>query len=177
MTDDSGNSSQASTTLTVTDNSLVITTLDDELDADPGASPGDLSLREAIQLANQNPDYTLLQFNSSLDGTIAIDAILGSLQITESIGIYGQGVNSTVIDAQGNIRVVDVTGTGIDVALDSLTISGGDTQDASEGGAGIRFTSSGKLSLNGHQHHRQHDRRARSHRWRHPNAARRIVTQ
>ncbi|MDA7914760.1 GEVED domain-containing protein [bacterium] len=148
VTDDSGNSSQASTTLTVTDNSLVITTLDDELDADPGASPGDLSLREAIQLANQNPDYTLLQFNSSLDGTIAIDAILGSLQITESIGIYGQGVNSTVIDAQGNIRVVDVTGTGIDVALDSLTISGGDTQDASEGGAGIRFTSSGKLSLN-----------------------------
>ncbi|HBV64586.1 MAG TPA: hypothetical protein DEF45_16370 [Rhodopirellula sp.] len=149
VTDDSGNSSESSATLNVTDNSLVITTLDDELDNEPSSTPGDLSLREAIELANQNPDFTLLQFSPGLNGTIAMDAALGSLQVTEPLGIYGLGAQSTVIDAQGHSRVLSIVGTHIDTVIDGLTIRGGETQNASEGGAGIRFNSSGKLSFNG----------------------------
>ncbi len=148
VTDDSENSSQASTTLTVTDGSLFITTLDDELDADPGSAPGDMSLREAIELANQNPDFTLLQFNAGLTGTISMDELLGSLQITAPTGIYGLGANDSVIDAQGQSRVLDISGSESDVVLSGLTISGGETQTAGQGGAGIRFNSSGKLSIN-----------------------------
>jgi len=149
VTDDSGNSSQSSATLTVTDDSLLITTLDDELDNDPGSTPGDLSLREAIALANQDTDFTLLQFSEGLSGTIAMDGLLGTLQVTEPLGLYGLGPDNTVIDAQGNSRVLNIVGTEIDTVIDGLTISGGDTQNVSEGGAGIRFNSSGKLSLNG----------------------------
>lgn len=149
VTDDSGNSSQSSATLTVTDDSLLVTTLDDELDNDPASTPGDLSLREAIALANQGTDFTLLQFSSGLSGTIAMDGLLGSLQVTEPLGIYGLGADSTVIDAQGNSRVLNIVGPDIDTVIDGVTISGGNTQNASEGGAGIRFNSSGKLSLNG----------------------------
>jgi len=148
VTDDSGNSALSSTTLTVNDNSLLITTLDDELDNDPASTPGDLSLREAIALANQNTDFTLLQFSAGLSGTIAMDGLLGSLQVTQALGIYGLGVSSTVIDGQGNSRVFNIVGTDMDTVIDGLTISGGDTQNAFEGGAGIRFNSSGKLSLN-----------------------------
>ena len=149
VTDDSGNFSESSATLTVTDNSLLITTLDDELDNDPASTPGDLSLREAIALANQDTNFTLLQFSSGLNGTIAMDGLLGSLQVTEPLGIYGLGADSTVIDAQGNSRVLNIVGANIDTVIDGVTISGGDTQNASEGGAGIRFNSTGKLSLNG----------------------------
>ena len=149
VTDDSGNSAQSSSTLAVTDASLFITTLDDELDAAAGNTPGDLSLREAIALANQNADFTLLQFNTGLTGTIALDGSLGSLQVTKPLGIYGLGADSTVIDAQGNSRVFNIVGSHVDAVIDGLTISGGDTQNASEGGAGIRFNSAGQLSLNG----------------------------
>ena len=147
VTDDSGNSSQSSTTLTVTDNSLVITTLDDELDNDPTSTPGDLSLREAIELANQNPDFTLIQFSEDLSGPIAMDGVLGSLQVTGPLGIYGLGVENTTIDAKGNSRVLDIVGSDIDAVINGLTIKGGETQNASEGGAGIRFNSSGTLSV------------------------------
>ncbi len=148
VTDDSGNFSQSSSTLTVTDNSLIVMTLEDELDPDPGATPGDLSLREAITLANQHADFTLLQFDAGLSGTIAMDGLLGALEVTGPLGIYGLGADSTTIDAQGNSRVFNIVGSDFDAVFDGLTISGGDTQNPSEGGAGIRFNSSGKLSLN-----------------------------
>ena len=147
VTDDSGNSSQASTTLTVTDESLVVTTLEDELDADPENNPTDLSLREAIELANQNPDFTLIQIASSLNGTIAINELLGSLSITASSGLYGLGATATIVDAQGHSRVLDISGSQTSVFLDGLTISGGETEAGGEGGAGIRFNSPNKLSI------------------------------
>ena len=149
VTDDSGNSSQSSATLTVIDDSLLITTLDDELDNDPANTPGDLSLREAIALANQDADFTLIQVTPGLNGTIALDAVLGSLQVTEPLGVYGLGAENTVIDAQGNSRVFNIIGSELDAVIDGLTVSGGSTQSVSEGGAGIRFNSVGKLTLNG----------------------------
>jgi len=147
VTDDSGNSSQASTLLTITDASLSITTLDDELDANPGSDPADLSLREAIEIANQNTDYSVIQFAPGLTGTIALAPLLGSLSISESLGLYGLGFSDSVIDAQEHSRAIDILGTNIDVMIDGLTVSGGNLAGMNQGGAGIRFNSSGKLAI------------------------------
>ena len=147
VTDDSGNSTQSSTSLTITDNSLSITTLDDELDANPSSNPSDLSLREAIEIANQNTEYSVIQFASGLTGTVTLTPLLGSLQISESLGLYGLGFSQSLINAQGHSRAIDIVGTGIDVVIDGLTVSEGNVAGLNEGGAGIRFNSSGKLSI------------------------------
>ena len=147
VTDDAGNQASASTSLTITDNSLVISTLNDEDDPDPQLTLDDLSLREAIGLANENSDYSVIRFSDGLTGVVALDPLLGSLTITESASIYGLGSHATSMDAQGNSRVLDISGDGIDVLLSGVTITGGQLTGSNEGGAGILFDSQGTLSI------------------------------
>lgn len=101
---------------------LIVSTLADENDGD--FSGGDLSLREAIALANSGNTIT---FDSSLsEGTITLSQ--GELLIDQSLNIDGLDSGITV-DANQQSRVFNIDDgndqTNLDVSLDGLTISGG----------------------------------------------------
>ena len=136
------------------DMNLLVDTLEDESDGD--YSRGDLSLREAIELANANPVPDTIRFDESLaGGTILLTQ--GELEITDSIYIQGLGAELLTIDASGNDPTPDEdNGDGsrvfnindgdasmlIDVEISGLTLTGG---DASSGGGAIRSTENLRL--------------------------------
>ncbi len=147
VTDDSGNAAIATTSLTVIDVSFVVTTLDDELDADPESDLSDLSLREAISLANADIGPDSIRFDPALSGSVMLDQALGELEITDSLTLTGLGRDVITIDGQDNSRVIDITDAAGDVTIESLTITGGRSTLESEGGAGIRSQSPGVLTV------------------------------
>jgi Ca2+-binding RTX toxin-like protein len=135
-TDGGGNSSN-----------LVVSTLEDESDGD--FREGDLSLREAIAIADSGATIT---FDSSLtDSTIKL--VLGELAIDKDLTIQGLGANNLTIDGSflrgefGSFissRVFNINdgddATGSNVTIEGITITGGDlifASDAGSGGAGI----------------------------------------
>ncbi len=111
---------------------LVVTTLVDKLDTN--YDPANLSLREAIALANAAPSWAEITFAPNLDGG-TIHLTLGELAITHDTTIQGLG-SSITIDAGGNSRIFDVDDSNpindITVNIDGLTLTGG---SANEGGA------------------------------------------
>jgi CSLREA domain-containing protein len=107
---------------------LVVDTLADESDGD--YSTGDLSLREALELANANPGADTVSFDAGLaGGTINLNAGLGQLVISQSATVTGLGANLLKINAGGNSRVLHITGGTVGVS--GLTLTGG---NASQGG-------------------------------------------
>ena len=148
VTDDSGNSSSATTSLTVNDVDFVVTTLDDELDADPESDLTDLSLREALSLANASAGPDSVRFDLALAGSVPIDAALGHLEITDPLTLFGLGRDQTTIDGQGATGVFAISETAGNVTINSLTISGGLLDGDLEGGAGIQSASLGTLTIN-----------------------------
>ncbi len=148
VTDDSGNAANVTTALTVEDVGLVVRTLDDELDPDPTLDPDDLSLREAISLANANAGIDNIRFDAGLVGSVLLDAALGQLMITDSVNLIGLGNEMTVVDGQALTRVFAISGDQVDVVFQDLTIRGGRSIGELSGGAGIHFdSSSGSLLL------------------------------
>ena len=135
VTDDSGNASMANTSLTVNDAALVVRTLDDELDSDPQNDLDDLSLREAIALANANPGIDQIRFAAGLTGSVMLQPSLGQLTITDSVTLSGLGTEDTVIDGQSAMRVLAIFGDQIDVDIDDLTIRNGFSNSNLVGGA------------------------------------------
>ncbi|MGD9635508.1 MAG: choice-of-anchor Q domain-containing protein [Pirellulales bacterium] len=127
-----------------TDLNLVVDTLVDESDGD--YSRGDLSLREAIELANATRFKGVVDtitFDPALiaDGPATILLTQGELKITDSLTISGPGADQLTIDAGGNdptpdadnadgSRVLNIDDedplSQLDVVLRGLTISGGD---------------------------------------------------
>ena len=83
---------------------LIVTTNSDELD--PGFDPDDLSLREAINLANTNSGPDVIEFDTS--GIFAtpttITLSLGELIISEEVIISGPGSSQLTVDAAGAKR-------------------------------------------------------------------------
>lgn len=130
----------------------VTTALDVVDDAD-----GEVSLREAIEFANQNPGQDTITFAPGsfdplgFDDPTRVELSLGQLAVTDSLIIIGPGANLLSIDGQDASRVLDVLGDGVDVFVDGLTITGGQTlEDGLAGsGAAIRFESTGALTLRG----------------------------
>ena len=115
---------------------LVVDIAHDESDGHFEA--GDLSLREAIELANSNPGRETIVFASDLPGnTILLDGELGQLEIASDLDLIGQNVT---VDAGGNSRVLFVDSAVSDAMISGLTITGG-----SAAGGGI--LNEGKLSL------------------------------
>jgi parallel beta-helix repeat protein len=112
---------------------LVVTTLADKLD--PLFDAANLSLREALSIANANPGMDTITFAHGLDGG-TINLSLGELAITDSVSIEGPGATNLTINANGQSRILDVNdgndGTNIDVTIDGLTLTGG---HANQGGA------------------------------------------
>ncbi|MEL6930133.1 MAG: choice-of-anchor Q domain-containing protein, partial [Cyanobacteria bacterium J06600_6] len=103
---------------------LIVSTLEDENDGD--FSDGDLSLREAIAAAESGDTIT---FSSNLNGS-TINLSLGELVIDKNLTIDGLGSDQLTINAAENSRVFNVDDGNednlLEVAIDGLTITGGD---------------------------------------------------
>lgn len=117
---------------------FVVNTAIDENDGDFSAE--DLSLREAIALANKNEGADTITFNSSLSGQ-TFDLSLGELKIEDSLTINGLGAENIIIDANENSRVFNIDDDNsdikIDVSLKRITITGANIIAEKEDGGGI----------------------------------------
>ncbi len=133
---------------------FLVDTLVDE--SDGNYAQGDLSLREAIELANAQPGTDTIEFATGL-ATLWGSTILlknGELAITESLTINGPATGTLIVDASGNdptplekqkdgTRVFNIFLAGgagetdvfrtVDVAMSRLTLRGGDEDE--DGGA------------------------------------------
>ena len=120
---------------------LVVDTAADEDDGD--YSTGDLSLREAIALANRFPDANTITFDTAgVFATAQTITLSGTqLSLTEDMTITGSAAGVTV-DGNDSSRVFDVSA-GVTASLDGLTITGGNAVGSV--GGGIR--NSGSLSV------------------------------
>ncbi|MEO1526978.1 MAG: choice-of-anchor Q domain-containing protein [Planctomycetota bacterium] len=121
---------------------LVVSTLVDETNND--FTPGDLSLREAIEIANARAGIDSITFAPGLEGTITL--VDGELQVSESLEILGPGFDQLTIDGDGQSRVLHYLSTTGDLTVDSLTLTGGRVT-RNGGGAGIDSASDGTLSI------------------------------
>ncbi|WP_419189358.1 right-handed parallel beta-helix repeat-containing protein [Stieleria marina] len=135
-------SSEVQTTIPET-KGLVVTTLDDvEFDFDHK-----ISLREAIAFS-QNGD--VITFDPSLaDGTIVLSSEGESLSIDKTLLINASDAGHITIDAAGASRVIDFTSPTGDLAINAISLTGGNV--ASEPGGAIRFQSSGDLTISNSQ--------------------------
>ena len=115
----------------------------DESDGD--LTPGDLSLREAIEYANNMPGTDTIEIASELAGEV-IDLTLGSLNVTDSVQILGPTDLPLEIDAGWRSRILDVVGANVDLAITDMVLRGGQSDVGQSGGA-IRFDSTGDLSV------------------------------
>ena len=120
---------------------FVVTTSADVANGD--VSENDLSLREAIELANASSGADRITFADGIDYIALTDKLP---TISDGLRLVGGG--DVVLDANadgdfdpattaedGNRRGLDIRGDDIAVTIDGLTITGG---SASAGGAGIR---------------------------------------
>jgi CSLREA domain-containing protein len=123
------------------DLNLLVDTLADE--SDGNFARGDLSLREAIELANMYPGFDTIRFDPTLTaaGPATILLTHGELAIADYLRIAGPGANLLTIDASGNDPtpgVADGKGSrvfniGVATDLSGVTLTGGDV-DGDGGG-------------------------------------------
>ena len=103
---------------------------------DGNFNPGDLSLREAIQLANELPGLDIVHFSPALTGE-TITMAMGEFDLTDSITIHGLGAADLTIDAAGSSRLFNISDglstNLLDVEISDLTLTGGTT--GGDGGA------------------------------------------
>lgn len=122
---------------------IVVDSLSDIDDGD--FSPGNLTLREAIGLANADTDADVISFDPSLaGGTITLTQ--GQLEIRSSITINGPGADVLTVSAGGASRVISEEGSGPrNITLRDLTLADGLGPATSAGGA--LFSNSGNITL------------------------------
>ncbi|WP_438811106.1 Ig-like domain-containing protein [Rhodopirellula halodulae] len=122
---------------------LIVDTLTDESDGD--FSPGDLSLREAIELANFKAGADTIEFAPALSGgtiTLTVD----QLEVTDDLTITGPGSSNMTIDGGDAFRVFQSLNVGA-FELQGLTITGGRPSYTSSSNSGAAIFSSGDLML------------------------------
>lgn len=97
----------------------------DESDGSYGA--GDLSLREAVELANADPDVDVIGFSSALSGSV-LTLTLGEIAVTEEVTIAGTDESGADADitlaSDGSSRLFSISGAS--VTLEQLALTGGD---------------------------------------------------
>lgn len=130
--------------------SLVVTTATDG--RDPFFDPADLSLREALDIANANlapnanaalnPDSISLNLMLVNQTTVLT---LGPLLVTDSVFVTGLGAAASIIsgNALGSVFVIDQPARGIDVTLSGMTMTQG---VAGIGGAVVNFDETVRLN-------------------------------
>ena len=84
---------------------LTVDILTDEADGMHG--PGDLSLREAIKLANGSVGTDAIDFDNSLAGG-SIDLTLGQLEVNDDLTVTGLGSSQLTIDGQFNSALMTI---------------------------------------------------------------------
>ena len=125
---------------------IFVTTLDDEDDGNYGL--GDMSLREAIKIANASPvPLTIVlpagRYLLDRTGNELGDSTNNDLDITGDVTIVGDGPGFTVIDSSGlsNMsnqlynRSFHVEGAGSRLAISGVTLTGGDSGSSLSGTA------------------------------------------
>jgi hypothetical protein len=129
---------------------LVVSTTADE--SDGNYAPGDLSLREAIQLAAAQAGPDQITFDPALSGSITLDPSLGPLTLPGDVTVTGPGAARLAVRAAGSgamaSRVFLVS--GANNAISGLTITGGSNAahpEQTQNGGGIY--SIGGLTLTG----------------------------
>jgi hypothetical protein len=123
---------------------IYVSTTADDYDAD--LSFGDVSLREAVDYANTASETTTIalpagRYVLTRTGTEATDTAFNDLDALKTMSIIGAGPGLTIIDNSGlgqslTHRAFDVTGTGVSLTLDGMTIINGAA--ASENGLAVR---------------------------------------
>ena len=108
----------------------VVSTTADVVDGDH--SFGNLSLREAVQLANGQADAAILliagRYTLDRSGVEAGDASFNDLDITTDLTIIGDGAGVTVIDVAlgsaptSDLRIFELSGSGASLQLEKLTL-------------------------------------------------------
>ncbi len=105
---------------------------------------GDLTLREAITRANENPGPDTIDFTDDLSGAV-IKLTQGELAISDELSIDASSLaEAPIIDADQKSRVMHFTASEGSLDLTRLTLRNGTTDGD---GAGILFTSTGALTL------------------------------
>lgn len=115
---------------------LVVDNNADDVD-DGNYLPGNLTLREAVNLANANPGADAITFSNALaNQTITLGGT--ELLITDSVTITGLGANLLTISGNNASRIFQIddgtVGIDIDVTISHMTITQG-FEDGSRGGA------------------------------------------
>ncbi len=107
--------------------SIVVDSADDSFDNTFG--PGQLSLRDALTITNNNPGADTITFESSLSGSTITLTNAAQLSITDDLTLTGLGSDNLAVDGAAASRVLlvddlDYT-TNKTVSISSLTIQNG----------------------------------------------------
>ena len=116
---------------------LRVSVVEDENDGDFG--PSDLSLREAIVLANSIEGHSTIHVPAgmydlslpAIAGDNGNDAAYGDLDLTDSVTIIGDGPDRTVINAESRYGVFESLWVGqsnVAIELRGLTVEGGNAE-------------------------------------------------
>lgn len=146
VTDAFGASDISKTDIFIDYTPIVVTSILDV--TDPSNDATELTLREAIELANSTPGpdaislpagvFSLTQLGADEDGNLT-----GDLDIIDDLIIIGSGAGQTVIDASSaDDRVLDVQA-GVHLALEGLSVTGGAITSEDVGLTGNRDSGAG----------------------------------
>jgi hypothetical protein len=124
---------------TLTANQILVSTLEDSSDGD--YTLGDLSLREALEIADALGGSREIVFANHLAGTIELNGT--QLVVASNVNIVGPGVDRLTIDAGGDSRVFEING-AYAVGIRGMKITGGGGVNQ---GGGIYNNNSGTLTL------------------------------
>lgn len=112
---------------------------------------GDLTLREAIDMANTLVGPDAIVFDSSVFSIpLTIYLTHGQLNITEDLSLTGSAVARITIDAQQMSRVLTYSASSGNFTIVGLTVTGGHAAEGGNvgsAGGGIRFDSIGLLEI------------------------------
>lgn len=122
---------------------ILVDTLIDESDGD--YSPGDLSLREAIELANEIAGGNQIEFAPGLSGG-TISLTMDQLIVKDDLTITGLGATNLTVSGNDLFRVLRVDQMG-SLTLEGLTISNGRPNDPGSAADGAGILSFGDLVL------------------------------
>ena len=126
-----------------TENDLVVivTTADDQSDANPlSAANLEISLREAIAIANATPGEFEVRFASSVTSPLKVQQ--GEIEIKDDVVFAGNGSEQTIIDAENRSRIFSILDPDIQLTLNAVSVTGG---NAPVGGA--IFANNAHISL------------------------------
>lgn len=125
---------------------LVVTTLADESEWTSGVFSTafgirDVSLREAIALANFDATADIIEFDAAMQGTIALDPTLAQISIAQDVEITGPGKDLLKIDAQGELvsggRRVFMNNATATTTIRGVTLTGGYFDASNSDGGGL----------------------------------------